>query len=398
MAHVLCPHCQSALFIGNERTDSFVCPDCDGEFVLEHEKDEFESLERELAELNLGTEQTTGTSQKNGREQPFVKTRHDVCFFDERADKISYGQIILICIVSFVFLITFLFGAGMGKLTEGIATGVCSGLLFGVFFSLPLLGSGLSDHEYWFINRKTNVLTFTTTNEHGTPMVKEQKSYSDQLAVNAKNGFIVFYDKNWRITREINGVLKSKRQFSSRLGITVNRVDGLEFGMNNWNLALVNSDPIIVRKYATSCKGRINENKLHLLREKNTDPHFLVILFSSLLFAFIPLIFRLIMRKVVTARQANKPLFWSSRERTYLDKRRTTFLFMKQFTRGWIPTRLFKITHTSIKTRTVSHEDGSSTVFDLYLNKYDHLTFLSMERAKAMLNDIRRELPSLPQR
>ena len=403
MAEVICPYCQSAVFIGNERTDSFVCPECDGEFVLEHEADEFEALERELAEFNLGTEQTTGTSQKNGREQPFVKTRHDVCFFNEKSDVIGDLTLITLYLTPAVFILTFLIGTAEGGFSEGISAGVLGGGFILFFLSLPrlLLFTGdLSGYEYWFINNKTKQLTFTVTNEHGTPMVTQQKSFTGQLSVfDRKNGWIIFYDTNWRISKDIHGRLKSERRFSDKIGVKLNQPRSFKFDMDYWGMVLATSAPSATRTYATSCRGRIRENELTLLRTENSDGNVLVILLSDALLGFLPMVYRFITRKVLTVRQVNKPLFWSSRERTYLDKRRKTLIIMKQFTRGWIPSTLIKITHISIKNRRVSDTDGGSyTVFDLYLNQYDHLTFSSMDVAKVMLNDIRRELPSLPQR
>ena len=399
MAEVICPHCQSDVSTSNEQTASFVCPECQREFLLEFEEDEFDSFERELAQFNHAPVHSTELVQKKNSERPFVRTQHDVCFFDEKSDVIGDATLITLYLTPAVFILLFLIGTAEGGFSEGISWGATGGVFILFFLSLVrLLFTGdLSGYEYWFINNKTKQLTFTVINELGTPMVTQQKSFTGQLSVVVqKNGWIIFHDTNWRIPKDIHGRLKSKRRFTDKIGFKPNQPESFKFDMDYWGMVLATSDPLATRNFATSCRGRIRENELILLRTENSDGNVLVILLTDALLGFLPMVYRFIIRKVLTVRQVNKPLFWSSRERTYLDKQRKTLIIMKQFTRGWIPSRLIKITHTSIKMRHVSHNDGDSyTVYDLYLNRYDNLTFSSDVAAKSMMGDIERVLPSM---
>ena len=398
MREVVCPHCQSHVIIGSKRSKSYACQKCQGEFTLEFEEDEFESLERELAAFSEASSRQQQLLQRK-KPVPFVKTQDDVCFFNEKSDTFSDLTLLTLYGAPALFVVGFLFGKANGGFSEGISTGIGCGLFIVFFLSLPRLFSlgEIIEYEYWYVNRKSKKLTFTKTNEHGTVMVFDQRSFSDQLAVSVRLGSILFFDKNWNATKQIYGTLISKRRFSNRLGIQNNRPKDFNFDMNDWGMVLASSDPFATRDYATSCNGRINASEFVLLRAENQDSHVFVTILTDALLLFVPLVFRLMTRKVLTVNRVNKPLLWSKRERTYLDQRRKTLLVMTEFTRGWVPSRLINITKTSIHVshRSTNYND-SYTVYNLYLNRRDYLSFSSDEEAKSMMHAIRGYLPSLP--
>jgi hypothetical protein len=136
-----------------------------------------------------------------------------------------------------------------------------------------------------------------------------------------------------------------------------------------------------------------------LLRSENDDAPPWATLVGSVFVAFIPLIFMFISRKVLTVNNSNKPLFWSRRRRTYLDANKKVLIEMREFSRGWVPSRLIQISQTSIKERHFDDESGPTTVYELHLNQYDFIGFGSDQvAAQKMMNDIQQGLGSTTSR
>ena len=366
--------------------------------------DEFASLELDLAEGGTHAAPLSTGGEKTPQLKRYIPSDNDVCFFNEKSDTLHQRTYLAIIVSPSLGLGgCILIGMTTGSFSLGLESGI-SIFLFTAFFLLIPKIFYLGDEtlkEYWFFNSQTKKLTFAQTDEQGVLRLQQQKSFSSKLTVciaREFTDFISFHDEKWRLVREIPK-LKSRKKFEKKVGIIFNEPKEFEFNLDYWSLAISVSDPFLVHNYTQAYSGTIREQNLVLLRSENDDEPVWATLVGSVFVAFVPLIFMFISRKVLTVNNSNKPLFWSRRRRTYLDANKKVLIEMREFSRGWVPSRLIQISQTSIKERHFDDESGPTTVYELHLNQHDSIGFGSDQiAAQKMLNDIQQCLGSTTSR
>ena len=366
--------------------------------------DEFASLELDLAEGGTYAAPPSTGGEKNPQLKRYIPSENDVCFFNEKSDTIDdLTYLAIIAAPSLGLGGCIGIGVSTGSFSFGLESGI-SIFLFTAFFLLIQKIFHLGDEtlkEYWFFNSQTKKLTFAQTDEQGVLRLQQQKSFSSKLTVciaREFTDFISFHDEKWRLVREIPK-LKSRKKFEKNVGIIFNEPKEFEFNLDYWSLAISVSDPFLVHNYTQAYSGTIREQNLVLLRSENDDEPVWATLVGSVFVAFVPLIFMFISRKVLTVNNSNKPLFWSRRRRTYLDANKKVLIEMREFSRGWVPSRLIHISQKLIKKEQYSSYDGDYTVYELHLNQHDSIGFGSDQiAAQKMLNDIQQCLGSTTSR